>query len=68
MNLPHLNLRINIPIEDLRAMRAAGGACIQVEAVNQETGEKTETRIDITLEQIDRIIQVYEASQRASRN
>jgi hypothetical protein len=49
-------------------MRAAGGACIQVEAVNQETGEKTETRIDITLEQIDRMIQVYEASQRASRN
>lgn len=68
MDLPQLNLRISISIENLRAMRAAGGGYIQVEALNQETGEKTETRIDITPEQIDRMIQVYEASERASRN
>lgn len=60
--------RIPISRNDLLKMKAAGNAEIQIEIENEATHEKSELTIPISPEQIDRMLQVIEASDRAMRN
>lgn len=66
MNGP--SLRIPISREDLLKMKAGGNAEIQIEIENNETGDKSQLTIPLTPEQIDQMLQVIDASDRAMRN
>ena len=63
-----MTFHIPIPLDLLLKMREAGQAFLIVDLENEETGEKTQTRIEISIEEINRMIAVMEAGERASRN
>lgn len=60
----------SIPIsrEDLLQMKAAGNAELHIQIENSETGEKSEITIPISAEEIDRMLLMMEAGDRAMRN
>jgi hypothetical protein len=60
----------SIPIsrDDLLRMKSAGNAEIHIEIKDEETGETSELTIALSPEQIDRMLLVMEAGDRAMRN
>jgi len=61
-------MQVSLTLDQLREMRTAGGGHLILELENPETGEITEARIDLTLEQIDKLIKLCEANERAMNN
>lgn len=59
---------LNLTVEQLREMKARGGAAVVVELEDTYTGEKTQIVMPIPLETIEKMLAHAEAGQKAMNN
>ena len=59
---------LNLTIEQLREMKARGGAVVVVEIEDNDTHQKTRLHCPIPIETIERMLVQAEAGQRAMNN